>query len=289
MEMSEKDVITALASREECRELLARFAEIARPSRGAPRLLFLFARMATIACGWVEGDLRIELKLDGDTTRIDMMSELGPGLRERLLSPVTIHAPLSEFLLAIERFPRAISPLMLKKKTSRRIVLVANEETRTTTMPPPMIEISEESLARVPRAAAPPQLDLSDSEGPLATPSASDDDDADLDSGWDAASAARSTSSPSRAAPERVTGLEEQQPSAALPAPSGVGVKVHEFSPGSRIANKYLVEGEIGEGGLGVVVKAQHMQLEQPVDARYAAQPPNRHRSEGHGRMHRSE
>jgi serine/threonine protein kinase len=50
---------------------------------------------------------------------------------------------------------------------------------------------------------------------------------------------------------------------------SKVSVKVHEFSPGSTIANKYLVECEIGEGGLGVVVKARHVQLEQPVAIKY--------------------
>jgi len=50
---------------------------------------------------------------------------------------------------------------------------------------------------------------------------------------------------------------------------SKVSVKVHEFSPGSTIANKYLVEREIGEGGLGVVVKARHVQLEQPVAIKY--------------------
>jgi serine/threonine protein kinase len=50
---------------------------------------------------------------------------------------------------------------------------------------------------------------------------------------------------------------------------SGVGVKVREFSPGSRIANKYLVERVIGEGGLGVVVKARHEQLEQAVAIKY--------------------
>jgi serine/threonine-protein kinase len=46
-------------------------------------------------------------------------------------------------------------------------------------------------------------------------------------------------------------------------------VRVPEFSPGSRIANKYLVEREIGEGGLGVVVKARHIQLEQPVAIKF--------------------
>jgi serine/threonine-protein kinase len=52
-------------------------------------------------------------------------------------------------------------------------------------------------------------------------------------------------------------------------ASSRVALSVHEFAPGSRIANKYLVERQIGEGGLGVVVKAQHMQLEQPVAIKY--------------------
>ena len=50
---------------------------------------------------------------------------------------------------------------------------------------------------------------------------------------------------------------------------SAVGVKVREFAPGCRIANKYLVEREIGEGGLGVVVKARHVQLDQPVAIKY--------------------
>ena len=57
--------------------------------------------------------------------------------------------------------------------------------------------------------------------------------------------------------------------SEALVASSRVGASVHEFSPGSRIANKYLVERQIGEGGLGIVVKAQHIQLEQPVAIKY--------------------
>ncbi len=70
-----------------------------------------------------------------------------------------------------------------------------------------------------------------------------------------------------RRTPER--GDEPADHSETLPASSGVGVKVREFSPGSRIANKYLVEGELGEGGIGVVVKARHVQLEQSVAIKY--------------------
>jgi eukaryotic-like serine/threonine-protein kinase len=56
---------------------------------------------------------------------------------------------------------------------------------------------------------------------------------------------------------------------ADAPPAEALGAKVAEFSPGRRIANKYLVEREIGQGGLGVVVKAQHEQLEQPVAIKY--------------------
>lgn len=38
-----------------------------------------------------------------------------------------------------------------------------------------------------------------------------------------------------------------------------------EFSPGCVVAGKYLVERVLGEGGLGVVVKAKHLQLDAPV------------------------
>jgi eukaryotic-like serine/threonine-protein kinase len=46
-------------------------------------------------------------------------------------------------------------------------------------------------------------------------------------------------------------------------------VKIRDFAPNSLVANKYLVEAEIGEGGLGVVVRARHIQLEQPVAIKY--------------------
>jgi serine/threonine-protein kinase len=60
-----------------------------------------------------------------------------------------------------------------------------------------------------------------------------------------------------------------EQHSETLPASGAVAVKVHEFSPGSRIDDKYVIEGVIGEGGLGVVVKARHVQLEQYVAIKY--------------------
>jgi serine/threonine protein kinase len=50
-------------------------------------------------------------------------------------------------------------------------------------------------------------------------------------------------------------------------------VAAPEFAVGMTIAGKYLVEGEVGEGGIGFVVKARHLQLEQPVAIKYVKAP----------------
>jgi serine/threonine protein kinase len=52
-------------------------------------------------------------------------------------------------------------------------------------------------------------------------------------------------------------------------APDSGASAVRELAPGTLIAGKYLVEGTIGAGGLGIVVRARHVQLEQPVAIKY--------------------
>jgi eukaryotic-like serine/threonine-protein kinase len=49
---------------------------------------------------------------------------------------------------------------------------------------------------------------------------------------------------------------------------SGV-VSAADFAPGRILGGKYLVEHVIGDGGLGVVLKATHQQLDQPVAIKY--------------------
>jgi serine/threonine-protein kinase len=48
-------------------------------------------------------------------------------------------------------------------------------------------------------------------------------------------------------------------------APGSGVITAPDFAPGRVIGGKYLVEHVIGEGGIGVVLKAKHVQLEQPV------------------------
>jgi hypothetical protein len=43
-------------------------------------MLLVFARMATTACIWLDGDLRVELRRDRETVWIDVLTELGAGM-----------------------------------------------------------------------------------------------------------------------------------------------------------------------------------------------------------------
>jgi serine/threonine protein kinase len=54
-----------------------------------------------------------------------------------------------------------------------------------------------------------------------------------------------------------------------VPSARSAGPQDAAFAPGSLIADKYVVERVIGEGGLGVVVAARHLQLEQTVAIKY--------------------
>jgi serine/threonine protein kinase len=81
----------------------------------------------------------------------------------------------------------------------------------------------------------------------------------------------RSPSSPgdAEAAPAEASAPVEPDGTAAS-APSGdaeltADSKPSAFHPGARIADKYVVERLIGEGGLGLVVAARHVHLDQVV------------------------
>lgn len=150
LELGERDIASAVESRDACKDLLDHLASISKPNDGAPKILLVFARMATTACEWIEGELRIEVVGDGEVSVVELMSELGGGLRERVLPSFGLNVPLIEFTRAVDRVPHMIAPLTTKTKTARRVVFTATEETRKTSMPPPMVEIGEDSLFIVP-------------------------------------------------------------------------------------------------------------------------------------------
>jgi hypothetical protein len=158
LELRERDIVTAVAERAMCKELLQHLASISKPNDGGPKILLVYARMATTACDWIDGELRIEIMGDGEVSVVELMSELGGGLRERVLPSFGMSVPLVEFTRAVERVPHMIAPLTARSQTARRVVFSATEETRKTSMPPPIVEIGEASLFVVPSAPRMPAM-----------------------------------------------------------------------------------------------------------------------------------
>ncbi|MDP9000547.1 MAG: hypothetical protein M3O46_10595 [Myxococcota bacterium] len=146
LDLQEDDVADALASRETTRALLAHLAAISAPNTGAAKVLIVFARMATTACDWIDGDLCIDVFSKADVTVIEAATELGGGLRERVFAPMSFKAPIAEFARAIDRVPHVIVPLVIRARSARRISLAATQALRRASGPPPRIEIASENL-----------------------------------------------------------------------------------------------------------------------------------------------
>ena len=182
IDLQEKDIAAAVVDRERTRALLEHLRSVSSPNTGTAKVLLVVARLATTACDWVEGDLTIELQPAGDETRLDVVTELGGGLRERVIQPLVLRAPFVEFTRALERVPHMVAPLSRRGATSKRIVLTASAALRRTTVPPPPVEISEESLyvrlAPLP-AVSTEMADASPPSLPLVAPPG------DVDDGWE--------------------------------------------------------------------------------------------------------
>jgi hypothetical protein len=177
LDLQERDLTEALRARATTKALLAHLAAISAPNSGAAKVLIVFSRMATTACNWIDGDLRIDVVGDAEETVIEAATELGGGLRERLFAPMSFRAPIAEFARAIDRVPHMIVPLVVRAKSAHRVSLSANEVLRRTTAPPPPIEISANSLFVRESPSA-----VSAESNEVALPSISPDD---VDAGWE--------------------------------------------------------------------------------------------------------
>jgi hypothetical protein len=134
--LTKPEIVRAAESSSDCRALLDRVARVAKPHDGAPLVLLLFARLATTACDWLDGDLEIEMEaLAPLTTRVTIATELGPGWRERVFPTFDLGVPLDEFARAVRRIPRMIEPLLVEME-SDRMILRASERVRWSAMPP---------------------------------------------------------------------------------------------------------------------------------------------------------
>jgi hypothetical protein len=201
LDLEESHIVDAMLGRAETRDLLARLAAVSRPNSGSAKALLVYARLATTACEWLDGDLAVDLIDDAGGTTVEAGTELGGGLRERLFPALRFDAPLDEFARAIARVPHLIAPLTARSMTPRRIRLSALAIVRRTTAPPPPIAIASESLfvaaaPLVPRTSVEADDEILSLPGIVVSPKhsvpdeslAADPDDAglsDVDQGWD--------------------------------------------------------------------------------------------------------
>jgi len=178
LSLRDEHIEEAIESRRGTRALLERLAEVSSPGTGVAKVLLVYARMATTACDWIDGDLCVELveessePQDGGADRltsIHTFTELGGGLRERLFPPMAFRVPLAEFARSIARVPHMIAPLAVQSTAARRIRLSATELVRRTTVPPPLIGIASDSLF-VPVARSPQFADEADEAPTLDLP-----------------------------------------------------------------------------------------------------------------------
>ena len=130
-DLSERDALAALLSRDECAALLARIAAIPSERSATRALLALLGRLATPACTWLEGELAVELFDDDAGTKVRVMSEIGAGLRERVLPAITLAMPLAEVVAAFEKRRELSLPwpvLRLERVSLRCVLLLASPE-----------------------------------------------------------------------------------------------------------------------------------------------------------------
>lgn len=159
IDLTELDVVTAVASREDTRALLEHLSARSAPNTGGAKILLVLARMATTAaCEWLDGTLRIEIVGDEEVSVLEILSELGGGMRERVFAPLPLKMPLSEFTRAIERVPHLVAPLSIRSASATRVILTATEEVRRASGAMEPVKISDDSIVLSRRPPAPPTL-----------------------------------------------------------------------------------------------------------------------------------
>ena len=90
LELSDRDVASAIADRRMAKALLDQLAKVSRPGDGAPKLLLVFAKMAAAEVDWIDGALRVEMVGEAGVTVVEVLSELGLGMRERVFASFNI-------------------------------------------------------------------------------------------------------------------------------------------------------------------------------------------------------
>jgi hypothetical protein len=146
LDLSDREIASAVEDRATAKALLEQLAKVSRPSEGAPKLLLVFAKLAGGEADWIDGALRVEMLGDGDTTLVEVLCELGLGMHERVFPSFKMNVPLEELARAVERVPHMVAPLGVSASTSRRLVLTAASDEDEVAPAAPAVAIDDDSL-----------------------------------------------------------------------------------------------------------------------------------------------
>lgn len=130
-EIGEGNLSRALVSRPAFRSFLERAAIVSKPNDGGAKVLAALTRLATPACPWIEGDLRIEITGDDQTSTLRVINEMAYGYREDVFPAITLKIPLSELQRAAKTITNLTTPLTVEK--DENLVFTAPVAVRTQT------------------------------------------------------------------------------------------------------------------------------------------------------------
>lgn len=134
----------AAASRDDAYKLLNHVSAICEPHSGEQGVLLFLARCALQP--WVDGDLRVEIRLEGMyECRLTLMCGLGGDAFE-VMKRVTLAASFLVFKQLADD-PAAIAPFEVADLDSKRIVLDAIASSRAQSIPPAEFPAAQQRLA----------------------------------------------------------------------------------------------------------------------------------------------
>lgn len=166
----------AIESRLDVRSLFERLAEVTRPGNGGARALLVFVRMASADCEWLEGGLRVDIVEKDGALTVDTFTDIGGGLKERVLPTFSLRCPLSELVSYIASEPSALAPLRATRPSPDRLQLSADEVEKVdhddeSEPPPPRVDPkkTQVSIAHLPTIAVAhlPTVDARDDLPPV--------------------------------------------------------------------------------------------------------------------------
>lgn len=142
----------AVESSTALRGFLAHAASIAKPDDDGPNILKVLAKLT--GAFWIDGDLRIEISGDADSSMIAIYADHGGGFRERVAPGVRFGIPYDEFVTALMLTPRLAAPLKARDQNGTIILSAAEGQAEAVDFAP--IAIAESSLHQNERKTGPP-------------------------------------------------------------------------------------------------------------------------------------